>query len=224
VHVCDPCLALPRLRSTRGARERINKLLRVSANDFSEVDHCDAGHIAAVVGLKATSTGDTLVHDRAADPALLPGLSVPDAVFFCTVEASSTKDEAALEHALGMLQLEDPSLRVRVDDETGMRVLSGMGELHLEIVGDRLRREFALDVDISGVRVSYKETAAQPAAHTAEFDGMLAGKRQTAAVAVRVAPVEEGAGAGEGETRAFATDFSADSPMAGHSATHVCIC
>lgn len=107
-------------------------------------------------------------------------------MFFCTIEPESTRDEAALEQVLAALQMEDPSFHVTVDESTGQRVLSGMGELHLEIIGDRIRRDHGLQVDISSVRVSYRETITTPVTHTCHYDGMVAGKRQSATLTVTV--------------------------------------
>lgn len=141
-------------------KERPSKLLRAYADDFKEVDEVNAGDVAVLLGLRHTRTGDTLIAEsdfRTGYCSPLPGITSPPPVFTCAVEAESVGDEPWLNEALALIQLEDPSLRVSRDLETGQIHLSGMGELHLEIVGKRLIQGLRARADFGKIRISYKE-------------------------------------------------------------------
>lgn len=141
-------------------------------------------------------------------------------MFFCTIDASSTRDEDALEQALAALRLEDPSLRIAVDEASGQRVISGMGELHLEIVCDRLKREFKLDVEISSIRVSYRESVLSSCAHQYDFDGMVAGKRQSASILLTIDPNDEEESP---TTPVYCAKLDSASPLASLPVSHVSV-
>ncbi|KAJ2665278.1 Ribosome-releasing factor 2, mitochondrial [Coemansia sp. RSA 1200] len=207
-----------------GVKERALKLLRMYADEPEEIGECVSGHICVVLGLKHTRTGDTLLDARhptlvakgavrqqaqrnhrsretreAAVGLQLHGIDVPPPVFFCAVEADSPQDERALAEALASVELEDPSLRVSADEETGQTLLSGMGELHLEIVRDRLVRQMRVAASFGAMRVAYREMAGAPAAVDHEYAKEVAGKPARAAMRVAVEPV---AADGEAERRA----------------------
>eukprot|EP00123_Amoebidium_parasiticum_P003501 comp14806_c0_seq1/m.11252 comp14806_c0_seq1/g.11252 ORF comp14806_c0_seq1/g.11252 comp14806_c0_seq1/m.11252 type:complete len:750 (-) comp14806_c0_seq1:162-2411(-) len=176
--------------NTRKTKEKMSRLLRVYADEYREIQDVEAGHIAVALGLKKARTGDTLVALNGNKNLFLEGLRVPDPVFFCTVEPCSSKDEPSLVHALECMQREDPSFHVHTDPATGQRVLSGMGELHLEIIRDRLTRDYNLEIEAGAIQVAYKETITSEAEATVEFSGMIAGKKQNAMLTVSVSPLE----------------------------------
>lgn len=152
-----------------GEKERVNKLLQMYADDYEELPYISAGNIGALVGLTKTRTGDTLVSDVPQSIKIdnnrkiktselqLESIQIPSPVFVCSIEPNSLSDEKPLDEALKMLQREDPSIHVQVDEETGQTLVSGMGELHLEIVRDRLRA-MKVNCSMSSVRISYRET------------------------------------------------------------------
>jgi len=148
-------------------KERALRVLEISADEIIDLQEVTAGNICAIVGLKDTRTGDTLVHAPTAhtssstDKCLcveLHGISVPDPVYFCSIEPQSAKDEQALAEALNVLSLDDPSLRVVTDPESGQTLIQGMGELHLEIVKNRIIRDFKLDVYVGEMLIAYRES------------------------------------------------------------------
>ncbi|KCV70395.1 hypothetical protein H696_02731 [Fonticula alba] len=140
-----------------GVRERPSKLLRVYADKVEEVDAISAGDIGVIVGMKATRTGDTILSGTSKERFVLPGVSPPPAVFFRSVEPLSLADEGALSEALASMVLEDPSLTVRHDAETGQTLLCGLGELHLEVAEDRLRRDYQVGASFGPVLIAYRE-------------------------------------------------------------------
>jgi elongation factor G len=144
------------LNSTRGKKERIGRLLQMHANKRQEIDEAFAGDIAAVVGLKAIHTGETLCSVQ--HPIVLESLQFPEPVISIAIEPKTNADTEKLSSSLGRLAQEDPSFRVHVDPETGQTIISGMGELHLEIITDRLFREFGVQANVGRPQVSYKET------------------------------------------------------------------
>ncbi|MDR2405182.1 MAG: elongation factor G, partial [Deltaproteobacteria bacterium] len=144
------------LNSVKPGKERIGRLLKMHANKREEIKEASAGDIVAAVGLKNTSTGDTLCSDSA--PVILENMLIPEPVIHIALEAKNKDDRDKLSQALGKLVTEDPSLRVRQDEETGETIMSGMGELHLEIIAERLRREFKLQVSLGAPQVAYRET------------------------------------------------------------------
>ncbi len=178
--------------STKGKREKIGRLLRMHANKREEISEVTAGDIAAAGGLKITTTGDTLCDD--AHPIILESLQFPEPVISIAIEPKTKSDQEKLGVALGKLALEDPSFKVRHDEETGQTVISGMGELHLEIIVDRLRREFNLDAKVGKPQVSYKETLTVPAEAEAKFVRQTGGRGQYGHVKLRLDPLPRGEG------------------------------
>jgi elongation factor G len=148
------------LNTTTGKTERIGRILQMHANHREERDTIGAGEIAAGVGLKQTTTGDTLAVDTA--PIVLESMTFPDPVISVAVEPKTKGDQDKLGSGLQRLSEEDPTFRVRTDDETGQTLISGMGELHLEIIVDRLKREFNVDANVGRPQVAYRETVSKP--------------------------------------------------------------
>ena len=173
-------------------RERILKLVRLFADDQTEVEALGPGEIGAIVGLKEATTGDTLCAEH--QPVYLERITVPEPVMFMAIEPKSRADKEKLEQSMALLAAEDPTCQVRVDTETGQTILSGMGELHLEILVDRLRREFKCEANTGRPMVSYYETVTAAGKSTYLFDRELGGKRHYAQVTVEVAPRKRGSG------------------------------
>ncbi len=173
-------------------RERLLKLVRLYADAQSECESLQAGDIGAVVGLKDATTGDTLCAEN--QPVALERIQAPEPVMFMAIEPKSRADREKLEGALKALASEDPTCIVRLDPETGQTILSGMGELHLEILVDRLRREFSVEANTGKPMVSYYETVTATACATHLFDRELGGKRHWARISVEVSPRERGSG------------------------------
>ncbi|CAK4146429.1 unnamed protein product [Aphanomyces euteiches] len=174
--------------TTRQAKERLTRLLLVAADDADEVEEIRAGNIGAAVGLKNTFTGDTLVAGNAMNRLELPGVEIPAPVFTCSIESDSLSRQKELEEALQHLQREDPSFVVTEDEETGQTLMSGMGELHLEILQDRLRTEYKLSPTVGKMRVAYRETIASSTEHVFTYDTMLGSDRQFAKIAFAIHP------------------------------------
>ncbi|KAF9938708.1 Ribosome-releasing factor 2, mitochondrial [Mortierella alpina] len=177
--------------STTHSKERANKLLQMYAMDVEEIPHITRGNIGVILGLKDTRTGDTLLdaHDPRKGLAL-SGIKVPSPVFFASVEPISTSDEKPVEEAIKALIREDPSLGVRVDEETGQTLLGGMGELHLEVAKDRLVSDFKVKAEMGRMRISFKETMRGTGVVSEvpqwEYDREVLGKRGRARVGVTV--------------------------------------
>jgi elongation factor G len=148
------------MNTTTGKSERIGRILQMHANHREEREEIGAGEIAAVVGLKATTTGDTLAVDTA--PIRLESMTFPEPVISVAIEPKTKSDQDKLGNALQRLSEEDPTFRVRTDEETGQTLISGMGELHLEIIVDRLTREFNVDANVGRPQVAYRETVGKP--------------------------------------------------------------
>lgn len=182
------------LNVTRQKKERIQRLLRIHANRNQEVQELGPGSIGAVVGAKFMTTGDTFVASSDPQPAVLPGMQVPEPVIFQTVEADSTADQSSLMEALSRIQSEDPSFSLGEDPESGEVVMGGMGELHLEIVAQRLQREFGVKTRVGRPQVAYRECAGQPSREKVLYDREISGKRQVASVQIEVQPGERGSG------------------------------
>ncbi|MEZ0284512.1 MAG: elongation factor G, partial [Thermoleophilia bacterium] len=144
------------VNATKDRKERVGRLLMMHANHREDVDSVSAGDIVAAVGLKSTTTGDTLTD--AADPVILERMTFPEPVIGLAIEPKTKQDQEKLAQALGRLSDEDPTFRVRTDEETAQTVISGMGELHLEIIVDRLMREFGVDANVGAPQVAYRET------------------------------------------------------------------
>ena len=175
-----------------GKRERVNSLLRLHADCRAEADVLYAGEIGAIGGLKAAATGDTLCAEQA--PIELERIRFPEPVMFMAVEPKARADREKLEAALATLAAEDPTCVVRTDPETGQTILSGMGELHLDILKDRMLREFGVEACTGRPMVSYYETVTADAAGEHEFDREFGGRRQYARVGLTVSPRSRGEG------------------------------
>ena len=178
--------------STRMKRERIGRLLKMHANKREEIKEVYGGDIAAAVGLKNTSTGDTLCdEDR---PIVLESIEFPEPVISIAIEPKSKADQEKLGVSLRKLMLEDPSFRVRTDEETGQTIISGMGELHLEIIVDRLLREFNVGANVGKPQVAYKETVRKSVEREGKFIRQTGGHGQYGHVYIRVEPLPPASG------------------------------
>ncbi len=173
-------------------RERIMKIVRLFADDQIEVEELKAGEIGAVVGLKDCTTGDTLCAEM--KPCYLERITAPQPVMFMAIEPKSSADKEKLVESMKALAAEDPTCQFREDEETGQTILSGMGELHLEILVDRLKREFKCAANTGKPMVSYAETITAPALVNFTFDRELGGKRHAVELKIEVRPLERGAG------------------------------
>ncbi|TFG71125.1 MAG: elongation factor G, partial [Anaerolineales bacterium] len=178
------------LNPAKSSRERVTKLLRMFADHREEVESFSAGDIGATVGLKNTVTGDTISAMHA--PIALETIKFPEPVISIAVEPKTVADQSRLNEALDRLAQEDPTFHVHVDEGTGQTILDGMGELHLEILVDRMLREFHVQANVGKPRVSYKETVNQTGQSEVVFDRMMAGKPQFARVVLEVSPAELG--------------------------------
>ncbi|CAI5700660.1 unnamed protein product [Peronospora effusa] len=178
--------------SRNGTKERLTRLMHVAADGEEAVDSISAGHIGAAVGLKHTFTGDTLMSAKdAAHQIVLPGVQIPKPVFTCSIEAESSAKQKDLDTALDYLQREDPSFVVTVDDETGQTLMSGMGELHLDIIKERLRSEYKLEPSVGTMRVAYLESITSSNELPYIHDVMLGTDRHFAKLTVQVNPLLE---------------------------------
>ena len=173
-------------------RERIMKIVRLFADDQIEVDELKAGDIGAIVGLKDCTTGDTLCAEM--KPCYLERITAPQPVMFMAIEPKSSADKDKLVESMKALAAEDPTCQYREDEETGQTSLSGMGELHLEILVDRLKREFKCAANVGKPMVSYVETITVPALKNFMFDRELGGKRHAVELKIEVRPLERGEG------------------------------
>jgi elongation factor G len=178
--------------SVKGKKERIGRLLKMHANKREEIKEVYAGDIAAAVGLRDTTTGDTLCDES--HPIVLERMEFPDPVISIAIEPKTKGDQERLGVSLQKLAAEDPSFRVSTNAETGQTLISGMGELHLEIIVDRLLREFKVDANVGKPQVAYKETIRKPAEHEAKFIRQTGGRGQYGHVVLKVDPVEPGGG------------------------------
>ncbi|MFO7302807.1 MAG: elongation factor G, partial [Acidobacteriota bacterium] len=178
--------------STKQKPERIGRLLKMHANKREEVKEVYAGDIAAAVGLKSVATGDTICDDKA--PIILEAMDFPEPVITLAIEPKTKSDQEKLGLALQKLMSEDPTFRVRTDTETGQVVISGMGELHLEIIVDRLRREFGVDALVGAPQVAYKETITREAEGEGRYVRQTGGRGQYGHAKIRLSPREPGAG------------------------------
>ncbi|KAI8336231.1 P-loop containing nucleoside triphosphate hydrolase protein [Chlamydoabsidia padenii] len=182
--------------TTTKSKERVNKLLQMYAKDVEEIPMVQAGNIGVIVGLKGTRTGDTLVQsndNKAIKSNLqLDNIDIPSPAFFSAIEPHSVSDEQAVEEALVHLTREDPSLKVWTDEESGQRLISGMGELHLEIVKDRLINDFKCKTDMGKMRISYRETCQGSGMTKADYDKEILGKRTRARCTVELSGLGNG--------------------------------
>jgi elongation factor G len=178
--------------STKSKRERVGRLLKMHANKREEIKEVYAGDIAAAVGLKTATTGDTLCDED--DPIVLESIDFPDPVISIAIEPKSKADQERLGLSLQKLATEDPSFRVRTDEETGQTIISGMGELHLEIIVDRLLREFNVGANVGKPQVAYKETIRKAVEQEGRFIRQTGGRGQYGDVWIKVEPLEPGSG------------------------------
>jgi elongation factor G len=181
------------LNTTTGKTERIGRILQMHANHREERDKLGAGEIAAIVGIKNTTTGDTLATDTA--PIRLESMEFPEPVISVAIEPKTKGDQDKLSQGLQRLAEEDPTFRVRTDDETGQTLISGMGELHLEIIVDRLTREFNVDANVGRPQVAYRETISRPVEKIeGKFVRQTGGRGQYGHAVINAEPTEPGAG------------------------------
>ncbi|GIO44823.1 elongation factor G [Paenibacillus apis] len=180
------------LNATKGKRERIGRILQMHANSRKEITEVYSGDIAAAVGLKDTGTGDTLCDEKA--PVILESMNFPDPVIEIAVEPKTKADQDKMGVALGKLTEEDPTLRAHTDEETGQTILAGMGELHLDIIIDRMRREFKVETNVGKPQVAYRETFKAPARVEGKFVRQSGGRGQYGHVWVEFEPLEPGSG------------------------------
>jgi elongation factor G len=173
-------------------RERVGRLVQLRADKRDEIEECLAGDICAIVGLKLATTGDTLCTE--AHPVLLEKIEFPEPVIQLALEPRSTEDADKLTVSLQKLAAEDPSFRVKIDPETGQTIIAGMGELHLEILVDRLKREHKVEARVGKPQVAYRETVARAGVAEHRYEKLIGGKTQMAGVKVRVEPLETGKG------------------------------
>lgn len=180
------------LNSTKDKRERIGRILQMHANHREEIEMVYAGDIAAAVGLKDTSTGDTLCDEK--NVVVLESMVFPDPVISVSIEPKTKADQDKMGIALGKLTEEDPTFKTFTDQETGQTIISGMGELHLEIIVDRLQREFKVDCNVGRPQVAYKETITQRVDQEGKFVRQSGGKGQYGHVKIILEPLERGQG------------------------------
>ncbi|HHY59474.1 MAG TPA: elongation factor G [Clostridia bacterium] len=178
--------------ATKGKKERIGRILLMHANHRQEISVVSAGEIAAAVGLKYTTTGDTLCDEK--QPILLESMEFPEPVIDVAIEPKTRADQDKLGLALAKLSEEDPTFRAHTDPETGQTIISGMGELHLEIIVDRLLREFHVDANIGRPQVAYRETIQAAAKAEGKFIRQTGGRGQYGHVWLELEPLERGAG------------------------------
>ena len=178
--------------ATKDKKERIGRLLQMHSNQRVDIDSCSAGDIVAVVGLKNTTTGDTLADDNA--PIILESMEFADPVIDIAVEPKTKADQTKMEIALQKLAEEDPTFRVSTNHETGQTIIAGMGELHLEIIVDRLLREFKVEANVGAPQVAYKETIKKAVDQDTKYARQSGGKGQYGHVKIHVEPNESGKG------------------------------
>jgi elongation factor G len=180
------------LNSSKGVKERLGRLLKMHANKREEIEAAYAGDIVAAVGLKNTTTGDTLADER--EPVVLEALHIPQPVIDIAIEPATKADQDKLGQALARIAAEDPSFRLKTDVETGETIISGMGELHLEIIVDRLMREFKVDARVGKPQVAYRETITEEARAEGKFVRQSGGRGQYGHVVLVVKPLPAGDG------------------------------
>ncbi|MEF8822606.1 MAG: elongation factor G [Desulfohalobiaceae bacterium] len=180
------------MNSTSKKKERIGRLLKMHSNKREEIKEAYAGDIVAAVGLKNVGTGDTLCDNK--HPVVLETMQIPEPVIDVAIEPKTKADRDTLSQALAKLAKEDPSFRVATDEETGQTIISGMGELHIEIIVDRLTREFKVDGNIGQPQVAYRESITKPATAEKKFVKQTGGRGQFAHVVMNIEPGEPGTG------------------------------
>jgi elongation factor G len=180
------------VNSTKGKRERLGRILQMHANSRQEIAVCYSGDIAAAVGLKDTTTGDTLCDDK--NQVILESMTFPEPVISVAIEPKSKADQDKMGTALVKLSEEDPTFRAHTDQETGQTIISGMGELHLDIIVDRMRREFKVEANVGAPQVAYRETFRAAARVEGKFARQSGGRGQFGHVWIEFEPNEEGKG------------------------------
>ncbi|MCD9147454.1 elongation factor G [Pseudophaeobacter flagellatus] len=180
------------LNSTKGRKERVGRMMMMHSNDREEITEAFAGDIIALAGLKDTTTGDTLCS--ASDPVVLETMTFPDPVIEIAVEPKTKADQEKMSQGLGRLAAEDPSFRVETDIESGQTIMKGMGELHLDILVDRLKREFKVEANIGAPQVAYRETIGHEVEHTYTHKKQSGGSGQFGEVKMIISPTEPGEG------------------------------
>ena len=178
--------------STKDVKERVGRILKMHANKREEVKEVSAGDIAAVVGFKHTLTGDTLCDEK--NPIILESIEFPEPVMSVAIEPKTKADQEKLSQSLSKLAQEDPSFKVSFNEETGQTIISGMGELHLEIIVDRLLREFKVSANVGRPQVAYKETIRGSAKSEGKFVRQTGGRGQYGHVVIQIEPLEAGKG------------------------------
>ena len=182
----------PVLNVTKGTKDRIGRLLKMHANKREEIDAAHAGDIVAAVGLKGATTGDTLADEK--QPVLLEVMKFPEPVIAMAIEPKTKQDQEKMGFALQKLAQEDPSFRVRTDEETAQTIIAGMGELHLEIIVDRLLREFKVEANVGKPEVAFRETIRRKAEAESKYIKQTGGRGQYGHVVMTVEPSESGKG------------------------------
>ncbi|WP_018307165.1 elongation factor G [Desulfitobacterium hafniense] len=178
--------------STKGKRERIGRILQMHANHREEIPEVYAGDIAAAVGLKDTTTGDTLCDDKA--PIILESMQFPDPVINVAIEPKTKQDQEKMGTALARLAEEDPTFKMHTDQDSGQTIIEGMGELHLEIIVDRLQREFKVECNVGRPQVAYKETIRRAVKSEGKFVRQSGGRGQYGHCWIEIEPLEQGSG------------------------------
>ena len=178
------------LNSTKGKKERVGRLVKMHANSRSEVETLEAGELGAIIGLKNTTTGDTLCAESA--PIILESMEFPEPVISVAIEPKTKAGQEKLGLALAKLAEEDPTFKTYTDQETGQTIISGMGELHLEIIVDRLTREFKVECNVGAPQVAYKETIRKAVKAEAKYAKQSGGKGQYGHCVIEMEPCEEG--------------------------------
>ena len=177
---------------TKHKRERINRLLRMHSNRHESIDEVKAGDIAVVVGFKLAQTGDTIGSEGY--QVLLEKMEFPEPVISIAIEPKTISDQDKLKKALESLKREDPTFTVKEDEETGQLIISGMGELHLDIIVDRILKEYRVEANVGNPQVTYRESITSEATHTEKFHKLISGKENNAEITIKVEPAERGSG------------------------------
>merc|ERR1719313_2632035 len=185
------------LNTVKGKKERITRMLQMHANDRTEVKEARAGDIVAIVGLKETTTGDTLADPNS--PVILERMEFPEPVIKISVEPASKGDQQKMGMALNRLGKEDPSFRYNRDEDTGQTTIEGMGELHLDIIVDRMKREFKVECNVGEPQVAYRESITEPATIDYTHKKQSGGSGQYAKVVVEFSPLEKDDDSSQGE-------------------------
>jgi len=180
------------LNSVKDNKERVGRMLLMHANSREEIKEAMAGDIVAIAGLKNTTTGDTICESS--KPIILERMEFPDPVIEVAVEPKTKADQEKMANALGRLAQEDPSFQVSTDNESGQTVIKGMGELHLEILVDRMKREFKVDANVGAPQVAYRETISKPTKVDYTHKKQTGGSGQFARVVLEFEPTEPGEG------------------------------